>query len=446
MAGIAGIARPGRRGHVERMLEVLRHRGPAGTAVLELDSATLGVAYTKLQAESAAQPQGLVRDHAGPGHLAQAEVAEGRVVLTRDPIGVAPVYYGRTEDGALAFASEVKALLKVSRDTHVLPPGHRYDGARTEPLFRLEPQPPLEAPPDEIAAELRRRLEAAVTARLAGEVAGSWLSGGLDSSAMAALARPHVRTLHTFAAGLPGAPDLEHAREAAHFIGSEHHEVVATFPDVLRALPKVIYHLESFDALLVRSSILNYLVAEAASQHVPTAFSGEGGDELFAGYDYLKSLAPEALADELIDITGRLHNTALQRVDRCAAAHALVPHVCFLDPNVVDYALRIPVELKLRDGVEKWILRQAMDGALPDRVLNRPKAKFWQGAGLGELLARHADEAVSDPDFRRERTLPNGWSLNSKEELLYYRVFREHFGELAQLDWMGRTKGVGRTS
>ena len=122
-------------------------------------------------------------------------------------------------------------------------------------------------------------------------------------------------------------------------------------------------------------------------------------------------------AGELADITGRLHNTALQRVDRCAAAHGLVVYVPFVNPEVVDYALRIPVELKIRDGVEKWILRQALEGLLPPPVLNRPKAKFWQGAGVGELLARYADGTISDGDFARERKLDNGWELAGKEEL-----------------------------
>ena len=83
-----------------------------------------------------------------------------------------------------------------------------------------------------------------------------------------------------------------------------------------------------------------------------------------------------------------------------------------------------------------------MDGLLPERVLQRTKSKFWQGTGLGDLLARHAEEHVSDDEFQRERVLANGWTLNSKEELLYYRVFREQFGELPELSWMGRTKGA----
>jgi asparagine synthase (glutamine-hydrolysing) len=117
-------------------------------------------------------------------------------------------------------------------------------------------------------------------------------------------------------------------------------------------------------------------------------------------------------------------------------------HVGFLDPEVVDYALRIPPNLKLHDGVEKWILRRAMDGLLPQTVLVRTKAKFWDGAGVGEQLHEYAREHVSDAAFRRERTLPGGETLNSKEELMYYRIFREQFGEFEDLSWMGRTKGA----
>ena len=103
--------------------------------------------------------------------------------------------------------------------------------------------------------------------------------------------------------------------------------------------------------------------------------------------------------------------------------------------------MRIPPQFKVRrkDGVvEKWILRQALADALPDEVLWRPKAKFWQGAGVGEVLAEYAEARISDKEFKRERTLPNGWTLISKEELMYYRIFREHFGELSDLTWMGR--------
>ena len=67
----------------------------------------------------------------------------------------------------------------------------------------------------------------------------------------------------------------------AQFLRSEHHEIIVTVDDLIKALPDVIYHLESFDALLVRSSMTNYLVAKLASEHISEVFSGEGGDELF---------------------------------------------------------------------------------------------------------------------------------------------------------------------
>jgi asparagine synthase (glutamine-hydrolysing) len=444
MTAIAGIARANKSDLIESMLEKMTHRGGAWRDILEEKTTTLGMIGLKIQENAlvSLKHNGIAQDGFAPGCSAQVQATSNGFLLKRDPIGVAPLYYGWTKDGEFCFASEVKGLLLTTTDIHELPPGHMFDGQKLEPYYQLAVQTPSSDPPEQIAGELRRRLKLAVEKSIGDGNVGSWLSGGLDSSTMAALARPHVNHLHTFAAGLPGAPDLEYARQMADHIHSEHHEIIVGPDEILAILPEVIYYLESFDALLVRSSVLNYLVARLASQFVPAVFSGEGGDELFAGYDYIKDLKPEELPAELIDITSRLHNTALQRVDRCASAHGTVPHVCFLDPEVVDYALRIPVECKLRGRVEKWILRQAVADLLPDAILYRPKAKFWQGAGIEDLLARYAEEHVTANDFQQERTLPNGWRLNSKEELLYYRIFKKQFGAIENLDWMGRTKGA----
>lgn len=442
MARIAGIAGRGKQADVQRMLNRMRHRGTVGCESFETPDFTLGAVWTDAQPRALAKERATVEDSPGEGHFARAEVRDGKLVLSRDWVGVAPLYYGITQEGLLCFASEVRAILTVTRDVREFPPGYRFDGVSFELCTSLPSLEVLADSPRQIARELKRRLQRAVAARVRDNRVGTWLSGGLDSSALTALAKPLVRPLHTFAGGLVGAPDLAHARIVSDFLHTEHHEVILTLTDLLNALPDVIYHLESFDALLVRSSVVNYMVGKAASDYVAEVFSGEGGDELFAGYEYLKEIAPSELLDELIDITGRLHNTALQRVDRSSAAHGLAAHVCFLDPDVAGYALRIPIELKLRDGVEKWILRQAMDGMLPRETLERRKSKFWEGAGVGDLLARHADETISDRDFVRERRLSNGWELNTKEELMYYRIFAEHFGQTEDFSWMGRTKAA----
>jgi asparagine synthase (glutamine-hydrolysing) len=441
MSGIAGIARPGMRAQVETMLTKLSHRGPEKLEVVEVPGATLGVVARDQDTVNLLADQYLAQDAHGGFHCAQAQGGENGVQLKRDPLGVVPLYYGSLPDGEMAFASEVKALLPVTHEVEELPPGHTLDEHGLRPYFQLSRQPEFELSYEEYKQGLRSRLEAAVEKRVGDGEFGSWLSGGLDSSALAALARPYTPTLHTFAAGVEGSDDLGYAREVADYLETNHKEVVVTLSDMLTALPDVIYHLESFDAWLVRSSITNYLVAQRASDFVPAVFSGEGGDELFAGYDYLKDLPSDSLADELVDITGRLHNTALQRVDRCASAHGTVAYVSFLDANVVDWAFHIPAEYKLHDGVEKWILRQAVADLLPESVAFRPKAKFWQGAGVEEQIAEYAEEKIGDTEFEHERQLSNGLQLNSKEELFYYRVFQEHFGDLEDLNWMGRTKG-----
>ena len=460
MAGIAGIDES-KEDAVTQMLSRLTHRGEAGSKIVRGKDATLGAVWPRTQmvptpamlrrqaAWDGEQPPLPEAQQLGqePDPFAMAAInLPHSLFLARDALGICPLYYGYTAGGSFCFASEVKALLEVTQDVHVFPPGTMYTSEAGFSDYAPSSSPPLlEAESDELAEGLRLRLERAVIRRITGNEMGSWLSGGLDSSAIVALASPHLSTLHTFAAGLAGAPDLKFAQEVADYFGTVHHPVIVTPEQIVDALPAVIYHLESFDALLVRSSITNYLMARVASDYSGAVFSGEGADELFAGYSYLQHIPAAEIKGELSDITRRLHNTALQRVDRSAAAHGMVTYVPFLDPEVVAYAQRIPAHLKLRRGkktVEKWILRRALDDALPASVLWRPKAKFWQGTGMDELLARHADRRITDADFRRERRLPNGWTLNSKEELLYYRHFKAHFGELANLDWMGRTKGA----
>jgi asparagine synthase (glutamine-hydrolysing) len=445
MTAIAGIAKPAAKDRVNKMLNLMSHRGPSGRLVLTTQGVTLGVDWPDGQpdAHQTLLNKSIAADYVSDSHYAQAQAENGSFALTRDPLGVSPLYYGYTAEGEMAFASEAKALFDQVNEVLELPPGCNFQQEETISHFQLKSKPALSDSPEVIAKELRRRLENAIAEQAQrGVEFGSWLSGGLDSSIQAAMARPYTAQLHTFAAGFESAPDLKFARMVADHIQSEHHEMIATLDELLAVLPEVIFHLESFDALLVRSSLMNFLVAKMASDYVPAVFSGEGGDELFAGYDYLKDLPQGDLAAELVDIIGRLHNTALQRVDRSSSAHGTVAYVGFLDPQVVDYALRIPSEYKIRDGVEKWILRQAVTDLLPEPIVQREKAKFWEGAGVENLLAQYAEEQISDDDFRDERgILTGGLELNTKEELLYYRIFKEHFGDLSNLIWMGRTKG-----
>jgi len=248
-----------------------------------------------------------------------------------------------------------------------------------------------------------------------------------------------LKKLYTFSGGLENSSDFKYARIVAEKIKSEHLEIVVTYDEIIKALPQVIYHLESFDAYLVRSTIINYIVTSKAKTYIDHVFSGESGDEFFAGYDYLKSIQLNELPNELIKITKALSNTAFQRVDRSAYSHGIIPHLPFSDPEVVNYSLKIPPELKIHNGIEKWILRESARDILPDEILNRPKEKFWQGSGIKNILEDYAEQKITNDDFRLNRNLKNGFTIRTKEEFLYYKIFEEHFGEFENFHWLGFT-------
>jgi asparagine synthase (glutamine-hydrolysing) len=380
------------------------------------------------------------------GAFAFALFDKNRMILARDRLGICPLYYG-FHNGDLCFASEIKALVGFVEEVLEFPPGHFLDSDKG--MFPYQSYQPEEVQPDgaiDSAEQLADHLIAAVERALPVDVeVGVWLSGGVDSSVVAALAKNCVESLHTFSSGVKDGPDLVYARQVAQFIGSEHHERIYTLDEMLAALDNVIYHLETFDAPLVRSAIANYLVSELASDHVPFVLSGEGGDELFAGYTYQKEYESEVeLLLSVQNAIGALHNTALQRVDRSAAAHSTAVIVPFLDPAVVRYALAIPVRWKIRgpESIEKWPLRKGLEEVLPDEVIWREKAKFWEGAGSANIIEEHANEVISDEEFKKERDLSKDFRIRSKEELLYYRIFKRFYEDKVPLVEIGRTEHV----
>jgi asparagine synthase (glutamine-hydrolysing) len=442
MTGIAGIQGSNKGETVHAMLSRITHRSKKHSVIFLKNGLTIGIATNDLDKICNYGKDGstfLINDYEDSTSVS---MVNEHIVLKRDKYGVAPLYYVVLEDNSIAFASEIKSLVMFNKEIKELLPGFTLQDLQLKKYYALIKEEEIKASCDEFSISLKNVLQTSIQKRLKDDVTGAWLSGGLDSSAISALVAPMVKRLHTFAVGFPGAPDLHYAKIVAGHIGSIHHERFISFEDIIKVLPKTIYHLESFDSLLVRSSVMNYLVAQLCSEYVEEVFSGEGGDELFAGYEYIKNIPKNKIADELIDITNRLHNTALQRVDRCSSAFGVTAHVPFMDEDVVNLAVRIPTEFKLHGDTEKWILRLAVANDLPGDALNRKKSKFWEGSGMEEHFYNYAEGLITDSDFRNEKEIKCGWKLVSKEELMYYRIFKEHFGEMDNLDWMGRTKPI----
>lgn len=382
-----------------------------------------------------------------------------RLFLARDPLGIKPLYYGYDQAGHFCFASEIKALLAATDQFQEFPNGHYYlDGEGLVPYWQVPAGSMQVRDPDEAVALVDRELRRAVRRRLVADVPlGVFLSGGLDSSLIAAvvadlLPRCGGQRLCSFGVGLKGSADLYWAQVVARHLGTDHHTHAFSPEDLFEVLPDVIYHLESFDPALVRSALPTYLVSRLARRHVKVVLSGEGADELFAGYHYLKEHAgrPQTLHGELREITADLHHTNLQRVDRLSMAHGLEARVPFLDIDLVEAAFAIHPDLKQVQEAgltEKWILRRVAERYLPSDVVWRRKEKFATGTGVGDVLAARAAAAIDEAEFAAACEAEGGWLLSSKEELLYYRIFAAHFGAATPrlIAQMGRSRSLGES-
>ena len=365
------------------------------------------------------------------GMYAFALVDGARLVLARDPIGIKPLYYGE-QNGALLFASELKALAGQCPSVHEFPPGTCYaSDAGFSTFYSLPDADPQPMSIPEAIQAVRATLEWAVGTHMMSDVPlGAFLSGGLDSSIIAALACRHVDRLHTFSVGVEGSADLEAARLVARHLGTIHHEYIITPEEALACLPEIIYALESFDQDLVRSAIPCYFTSRLAAEYVKVILTGEGADELFAGYRYHKDIHDHGrLHRELRRSIGALHNINLQRVDRMTMAHSLEGRVPFLDLRMIELGQRIPVALKLpgAQAKEKWILRKAFEDLLPPEIVWRDKEQFDEGSGTADLLPKLLASVWSAEEAQAYQVRHSDARLRSAEECYYHRVLLDVF-------------------
>lgn len=422
------------------------------------------------------------------------------LLAARDPLGILPLYYAETDDGVV-FGSEIKALLPALRGTPAvdheslddylmrrsvaapytllagirkLLPGHlmRVDAQMRQHIVRYWTAPshvdrePM--PPEAAAHVLRHRLEDAVAHALIADVpVGAYLSGGIDSSIITALAARRAPRVMTFSAGFGNArvDELPFARLVADALGTDHHEVHVAPVDFIDDWARLSWFRDA--PLSEPADVAVYRLARAAREHVTVVLSGEGSDELFAGYPkygVASALEPASLLPRRIrrsmatlveravpdhrgqavarairsdsaasrdtawfapfddharaglarpsrrravpvrtgargavdrmldaDLAAWLPDNLLERGDRMSMAASLELRPPFLDPRVVDLALRMPARVKRHRGVSKWPIRRIARDLLPREIVERPKAGFrvplndWFRGGLRDL-------------------------------------------------------------
>jgi asparagine synthase (glutamine-hydrolysing) len=307
--------------------------------------------------------------------LAIWDARQRRLVLGRDRLGKKPLVY-RQQQGRLLFASELKSLLQVPglpreidpaavdlyltyqyvphprtifRGYCKLPPGYcavwQDDTLKVRPYWQLDFARERRIAVGEALHELRELLDSAVALRLRSDVPlGAFLSGGVDSSIVVALMQRHSpQPVQTFTIGFPVREydESRYAAAVARHLGTDHHELEVR-PDALEVLPKLAYHYD--EPFADSSAIPTWYVSELTRRHVTVALSGDGGDELFAGYPRYKAVRLASWIDrypplrwlaggwwwQMLPASGR-QKSLMRRIKRFSQAVGLPPARRFLD-------------------------------------------------------------------------------------------------------------------
>jgi asparagine synthase (glutamine-hydrolysing) len=265
---------------------------------------------------------------------------------------------------------------------------------------------------------------------------GTFLSGGLDSSIITALAAQEKPDIKAFTVGMEGTPDVAMARKVAETLGIEHIVETFTVEDMLEKLEDAIYYIESYNPSMVTGAVVTLMCSELAARHgVKVVLCGEGADEIFGGYSAVRSLSFMDLRRKLEILLDNLHKTELKRLDRMSMAATLEARVPFLDRSFVEYAFNLPSTEKIKevDGrrIEKWHLRKAFDGFLPRELIWREKCPFDKGSG-GRFMIPVVEDTISDAGYEAKKSEYAPWNIRSKEMLYYFEIWRDFFGDLLE--------------
>lgn len=351
-----------------------------------------------------------------------------KIFLARDRFGIKPLFYSFSKE-KFAFSSERKPLLFLGinwNDIKELESGsvliYQEGKVKTISYSKTPIQKNLYRNEEKTANMLKEFLTNSVKNMLIGEAKiGILLSGGLDSTIIAKLLTSQIDQPPAFSVGMDGSSDVEHAEYLSKDIGLKLYKRKFGLKEIKKILPSVIWHLEDYKPLVVRNSVPTYFASEIAEKRVKVVMCGEGADELFGGYDYFKTEKNLGLA--LCKSFADLPNINLSRVDRMSMIHSIEARVPYLDTSFVSFSFNIATNLKIRNNIEKYILRCAFRGDLPEEVICRPKVEFQRGTGVRSAMKSMVDSLeITEEEFYGAIhhyifSNPSSWNRRTLKEL-----------------------------
>lgn len=355
--------------------------------------------------------------------------------IARDRIGVRPMYIGMS-NGSIAIASTVRALSGLCKNTI-----SQFYGIgsynRVSKTWKQSCHNPFPIPKyvvknfNHYTKPIRECLINAVRKRIPEYVKyGIFLSGGLDSSLMASIIVRLVgsENIRTYSTGLEGSTDLKFARIVADYLGTKHTEVIFKLEECLEAIPNVIEDLATYDITTIRASVFMWLLSKWISENTDekVIISGEGSDEILQGYLYFHH-APSFKegSAESRRLINELSMYDVLRADSCVSSHGLELRVPFLDFDFVNLVLSLPIQtVAPTDGIEKFILRKAFQGYLPNSILWRRKEGMSDGVSS---LEKSWFESIKD--FVASLKQSDSDLFPSQESFYYYNLFKSAYPE-----------------
>ena len=382
--------------------------------------------------------------------------------LSRDHLGIRPLFYSIIEN-SVVFCSEMKGLQFENNKINIFEPRttmhFSFDAynvliSNTVEYYKIGYKPFVKDDIETIDLNIRNLLIESVHNRLnSDQDIGALLSGGLDSSLICSIASRELlkqgRTLKTFCIGMKGSPDVEYSKKVAEFIKSDHTILEITQEEMLEAIDEVIYHIETYDITTIRASVGQYVVSKKIAEltNIKVIIVGDVSDELTSGYLYFHK-SPDALSshNENIRLLNNLHYFDILRTDRGIASHDMEARVPYGSRKFIDYYLSVEPELRTpKFGQEKWLLRNAFRGFLPDEVLFRRKEAFSDGISAQEkswyvIIQERVAETMTDEYFETNRMKYSETIIPHTKEALYYReIFEKCYknqGHILKEYWM----------
>lgn len=327
------------------------------------------------------------------------------LIVGRDVMGLAPLYFGRNET-LCAFASERKALWKLGLSrVEPFPPGNivvvRSDTRFSFKRVKTVEPPILRQLEMEPAAKCLQTLLMHSTEDRVSDVkdVAVAFSGGLDSSIIAFLAQRCGVKAHLITVGLENMPETKYAEDAAEALNMQIQVKTYSIDDVEAVLPKVLWLIEEPNAVNCSIAIPTYWIAEvAAARGLKVLMVGQGADELFGGYHrYLGIYAEKGantLKKDLFNDVARCYETNFQRDNQACMFHNVELRLPYVDLRVVNFALSLPLSLKIQsptDKLRKRVLRKAAENfGLPGFVVNKTKKAIQYTTGVDKALRKLA--------------------------------------------------------